>query len=310
MANVFISYQRMDEKQAEKLATEIRNAKHNVWFDLWEVEIGDSIIGKMEEGLSNASYLILCMSGKKVEAKWFTIEWQSALARQLGAQAIKILPVKISADGLIMPAILNDIKYADLSADWQKGMQQLLRVIKDTVKRNVLIAHAPEDEKLAEQVAGLLGVDGYDVTHLGTIFIGDSMIEKVSKLLSEKAPVLLLGTVKAIGSQWLHRLVNAARNRDGVKVFALQIEKNADMDQLALDIKYWRYWENYTKAIDELRAELKKCYPVVEKGNSCTDTEYTAMPPETSSIVYNNTNNSSGNIIMGNNSQTYYYNKE
>jgi hypothetical protein len=128
MANVFISYRGSDAPAAERLAEEIREAGHQVWLDEWEIGIGDSIIGRMNEGLEGAAYLVLCYSSSGVMAPWISREWMSALARQLEGQGIKILPVLLT--GGTPPAILADIRYADLVADRERGMSQLLRAIR------------------------------------------------------------------------------------------------------------------------------------------------------------------------------------
>ncbi len=51
MANVFISHRIKDNNEAANLAADIRDAGHDVWLDLWEINIGDSIVGRMKEGL-------------------------------------------------------------------------------------------------------------------------------------------------------------------------------------------------------------------------------------------------------------------
>lgn len=128
MANVFISHRRADDSEAERLADEIRRAGHDVWLDVWEIDIGDSVIGKMNEGLQGAAYVVLCYSSSDVMARWISQEWMSALARQLNGEGIKLLPVRLT--GGKPPAILADIRYADLVADWNRGIAELLRAIR------------------------------------------------------------------------------------------------------------------------------------------------------------------------------------
>jgi hypothetical protein len=55
-------------------------------------------------------------------------EWYSALSRQLNGAGVKLLPVKLT-DGE-PPAILADLRYADLVKDWSKGVTELLNTIK------------------------------------------------------------------------------------------------------------------------------------------------------------------------------------
>ena len=82
----------------------------------------------MNEGLEGAAYLVLCYSSDGVMAPWISREWMSALARQLDGCHVKILPVLLT--GGSPPAILADIKYADLVRDWDRGVKQLLRAIR------------------------------------------------------------------------------------------------------------------------------------------------------------------------------------
>ena len=98
-----------------------------MWLDDWEVAIGDSILGKIKEGLRDAKYLVLCCSPHGVDSPWTAEEWESFRTRQLNGQNIKLLPVKFGAGE--PPLILAHLKYADLDRDWVTGIAQLLRVI-------------------------------------------------------------------------------------------------------------------------------------------------------------------------------------
>jgi hypothetical protein len=125
---VFISHRGADTALAERLANEIRQAGYPVWFDEWDIGIGDSIVQRINEGLTNARYLVLCYSEDGVLTPWISQEWMSTLTRQLEGYKVKILPVRLS--GGKPPAILADKKYADLVADWSKGVADLLRAMK------------------------------------------------------------------------------------------------------------------------------------------------------------------------------------
>jgi hypothetical protein len=124
MANIFLSHRKPDASFAERLANELRDSGHQVWFDEWEINIGDSIVERIEQGLDGMSYLVLCYSASGM-SPWVNREWMSTLARQFSGHPVKILPVLLS--GGEPPAILTDIKYADLSKDWDKGIKELLR---------------------------------------------------------------------------------------------------------------------------------------------------------------------------------------
>lgn len=128
MANVFISHRGSDAQQAEQLAIEIRNAGHEVWLDAWKIDLGDSIVERINEGLEGATYVVICYSSSGITAPWMSREWMSALARQLNGYSVKLLPVVLT--GGEPPAILADVKYANLVTDWQLGVSQLLHAIR------------------------------------------------------------------------------------------------------------------------------------------------------------------------------------
>ena len=123
MANLFICHRKADAASAERLARTLELSGHSVWFDEWNINVGDSIVARINEGLEGSHYVVLCYSASGMSG-WVNREWQSTLARQLSGHAIKLLPALLS--GGDAPAILADIKYANLVADWDKGVQALL----------------------------------------------------------------------------------------------------------------------------------------------------------------------------------------
>ncbi len=128
MANVFLSHRKPDAAEAVRLAQAIQAAGHRVWFDEWEIGIGDSIVARIDEGLEGANYLVLCYSSSGSASPWMGREWMSALSRQLSGRGVKVLPVNLT--GGEPPAIIYDLRWADLVKDWDKGLSELLKAIR------------------------------------------------------------------------------------------------------------------------------------------------------------------------------------
>jgi hypothetical protein len=124
---VFISHRTADADAARLLAEELRREGYKVWLDEWEIRIGDSIVERINAGLQDVKYVVICYSEAGVLSKWMSREWMSALTRQLEGHDIKLLPVLLS--GRAIPAILADIRYADLVSDWDKGVKDLLKAM-------------------------------------------------------------------------------------------------------------------------------------------------------------------------------------
>ncbi|KUN19849.1 hypothetical protein AQJ23_35980 [Streptomyces antibioticus] len=125
----------------------------------------------------------------------------------------------------------------------------------------ILLAHADGDEAVAAEVAKPLEDAGYEVVHHGSLFVGDSLMQKASQAIAQGSPVVLCGTVRAIGTGWANFLVNAARRHQEARIFALQMEENAYLDFLTLDGRIARYWQDPARAVTELLAALSEYYP-------------------------------------------------
>jgi hypothetical protein len=120
---VFISHRTEDLAQAEALASALSEDGHEVWLDALNIGIGDSIVGAIDDGLESATDLLMCCSDAGYDSPWMSREWMAALARQLGGHGIRVLPVVLP--GGTPPAILADIRYADLRSDYATGLEAL-----------------------------------------------------------------------------------------------------------------------------------------------------------------------------------------
>lgn len=128
--------------------------------------------------------------------------------------------------------------------------------------RRVLLAHAEAEETLAEQVATFLRAQGYDVAHSGTVLVGESLVQEVSKLLADRTPVILCGTVKAMGTGWAHKIVNAAHKHPGVPIYALRVERDAYLDSVLLDGIVGDYWLDAGAALHDLDVLLERHFDI------------------------------------------------
>lgn len=126
----------------------------------------------------------------------------------------------------------------------------------------VLIAHAKGEDELAEQLAGPIRQAGYHVAHEGTVLVGESVVQEASRLLSEGAPVILCGTVRAVGTKWGRQVVSAARRHPGVRVFVVQMEEEADVEMVSFDEAIARHWQDPEKAAQDLITALTRHYPL------------------------------------------------
>src|SRR5262245_15987369 len=131
--------------------------------------------------------------------------------------------------------------------------------------RRILIAHANGDEAVASAIAAHLSGAGYEVTSSDTVQVGGSVIAELSKLLAEGVPVVVCGTVKAVGTGWAEDLINAARHHPRSRIFPLRIERDARVQRLLLDERIAEYWEDPQLALSQLTTALAQYYPTEQK---------------------------------------------
>ena len=132
------------------------------------------------------------------------------------------------------------------------------------MKTKVLIAHAPGEERIATTLAEPLIRAGYDVWHEGMVLVGDSVVSEALNLLQQGAPIVLCGTVRAVGTPWARKLLGAARRHPGVRVFCVRVEEHADVESLSFDEVIAEFWSNSERAINQLTAAIQKYFPLTD----------------------------------------------
>jgi hypothetical protein len=129
---VFISHSSVDKPFVDKLVRDLIKIGVTVWYDKLDIKLGESIPGKINEGLSKAKYFIVVLSNSSVNSKWVLEELNSALMKQINLNGTFILPVKI--DDCVVPPLLNHRKYVNLKDDYDKNIGELLDVFKEDFK--------------------------------------------------------------------------------------------------------------------------------------------------------------------------------
>jgi len=154
----------------------------------------------------------------------------------------------------------------------------------------VVIAHADGEEHLADKLGRRLQAAGYEVAHRGTVLVGESFVEEASKALSQGGPVVVCGTVNALGTGWAHRVTNAARHDySRTRVFILRMDHNAYVEPLSFDGRVAEYWQNPDKAMGDLLASLNKYFPIDDRPDGSADgdaeTRYRQLALDTCDII-------------------------
>ncbi|MGY3036156.1 hypothetical protein ACVIIV_005326 [Bradyrhizobium sp. USDA 4354] len=122
---VFLSHSSKDKSAARKLAGRLSELDFEVWFDEWQIAVGDSIVEKVFSALSASDTLVVLLSRASVRSRWVTEELNSSVMRQLSDGGIRVLPVL--CETCAVPASLKHIKYADFRK--RKGYFDLVEAL-------------------------------------------------------------------------------------------------------------------------------------------------------------------------------------
>jgi len=93
MRDCFLCHASEDKGVARPLAQTLRNRGYEVWFDEFELGLGDSLRRKIDQGLSNARFGVVILSRVFFEKEWPQRELDGLAARETASGEKLILPV-------------------------------------------------------------------------------------------------------------------------------------------------------------------------------------------------------------------------
>lgn len=94
--SIFISYSSNDKEIVHKIAQQLIINKIHIWIDEYELNIGDSLLDKIQSAINEASALIVVLSQSSIKSAWCQKELNSGLMRELQANnKLFVLPLLI-----------------------------------------------------------------------------------------------------------------------------------------------------------------------------------------------------------------------
>jgi hypothetical protein len=137
--DLFLCHSSVDKKWVRGLGKRIENETWNgralsVFLDEWDIEGGDNIILKLNEGLQTSRLVAVVMSPEMMSSDWCKAEVFSVLHQDPVNRSGRILPIRfrdlhlITGQRLEVPPFLGALAYFDFrkEADYEKGVARLL----------------------------------------------------------------------------------------------------------------------------------------------------------------------------------------
>ena len=90
---VFLSHAHEDKSFARRLGNDLISRGIRVWLDSAELNVGDSLLGKISDGLETMDYLAVILSQTSVKSEWVKREVEIALNHEISGRRVKVLPI-------------------------------------------------------------------------------------------------------------------------------------------------------------------------------------------------------------------------
>jgi len=108
---VFLSHSSADKTAVMKVTEAFKAAKIPYWVDHEQITFGDGIVAKIEEGLQNSKYVVVCLSENLRSSGWCRAEYGPILYREFsGDTSRRVIPLSLdgSAATDAVPLLLSD----------------------------------------------------------------------------------------------------------------------------------------------------------------------------------------------------------
>lgn len=127
---IFISYNHKDELLIDTIVRRlaIEFGKDNIFYDKWSMQPGDSIVGKMNEGLHDCTVFFVFLSPNSLSSNMVGVEWQAALHKSINKN-LKYVAVKIAE--CEVPEILAYKEYINL---YGEGLDSAIEKMKAVIR--------------------------------------------------------------------------------------------------------------------------------------------------------------------------------
>lgn len=125
---IFLSHSHEDKPFVLRLRDSLLDkGVKNVWVDEAEINIGDSLIYKIQEGIEKTEYFGIVLSPRSANSSWVQKELQIAMNYEIGSRSVKVLPLLIEPCKL--PPFIEGKMYADFTekGNYDEQLGKLLR---------------------------------------------------------------------------------------------------------------------------------------------------------------------------------------
>lgn len=142
--DLFLSHASGDKSDyVEPLARALDRLRISYWLDAQQISWGDSITGRINEGLRSSRYGLLCLSKRFLERAWPENELGSLLAMQNRDGRKRVLPLILNSTDSILHQypLLAGLAYREYDSNPEVLAEELARVVREGTSTTPSMLH-------------------------------------------------------------------------------------------------------------------------------------------------------------------------
>ncbi|HXA25798.1 MAG TPA: toll/interleukin-1 receptor domain-containing protein [Acetobacteraceae bacterium] len=111
----FLSYAWDDRPLAQKIAEGLQSNGIETWWAEWEIQAGDSLVQKINEGLESCTHFIVLLTPNSISRPWVNQEMDAGLIRKIRAQS-KFIALRYNLPATSLPQLLSGMLSPEVDA--------------------------------------------------------------------------------------------------------------------------------------------------------------------------------------------------
>ena len=165
---VYLAHASEDKPMVRPIAEYLMRHGVDVWFDEWEIEPGDSLRQKMEEGLGAMTHLMVILTPRSITKPWVSREIDVGFVSLVGGRS-RMVPLRVGVEISELPPFLTTLLCEQLDPSSQEDLAALVARLHG-VSRKPALGPAPRYVQSAPE-----GLSGWSAAAMA---IGRHLVEK------------------------------------------------------------------------------------------------------------------------------------
>ncbi|OYX96135.1 MAG: molecular chaperone Tir, partial [Novosphingobium sp. 35-62-5] len=122
---VYLAHASEDKAMVRPIAEYLMANGIDVWFDEWEIEPGDSLRQKMEEGLGEMTHFMVVLTPASIKKPWVALEIDVGIVKRIGGES-RMVPVVVRLDPKRLTPFLRTMLYIEIDPASEADLKALV----------------------------------------------------------------------------------------------------------------------------------------------------------------------------------------